>query len=412
MKLKFITTAMMLAPLFVTSFSYSKFVNAQATAEIVKEAVEKGPNNGRLLRDGDFAIELAIFEEGVEPEFRIYSTKGQTKLAAEDVEVNIKLTRLGGVVDDINFFVENNYLRGDMVIYEPHSFQVTLTAKYAGATHQWSYDNFEGRTAISDDIAQAMLIKTQSVESRVFNETLKVYGKLTLAPNAVRHISARFEGEIKKLHAVLGQKVNKGQLLMTVESNESLQAYKIYAPIDGTVTQQSAGVGEQTNNRQLLTISDTSQLIAQLGVFPMDQEKIKLGTSVKITTLGSKKVIETELFDTLFDVNNEQAKLYRARVNNTDGLLRAGQFISAEILVDRYKVPLAVKADGLQSFRDFTVVYAKFDEQYEVRMLELGRKVGAWVEVLGGISSGTEYVAQNSYIIKADIDKSAASHDH
>jgi cobalt-zinc-cadmium efflux system membrane fusion protein len=114
----------------------------------------------------------------------------------------------------------------------------------------------------------------------------------------------------------------------------------------------------------------------------------------------------------LFDVNSEQAKLYRAQIDNSGGSLRAGQFISAEILLNRYKVPLAVKVDGLQSFRDFTVVYAKVDEQYEVRMLALGRRVGSWVEVLGGISAGTEYVAKNSYIIKADIDKSGASHDH
>ena len=324
----------------------------------------------------------------------------------------MKLSRLGDVTDDINFYVENNTLRGDMEIYEPHSFQVQLTAKYAGKTHQWSYDNFEGRTTISDSIAEAMLIKTEAVSSRTFNETLKVYGKLKLAPNAFRHISARFPGEIKELHAVLGQKVKKGQLVMTVESNESLQAYPVYAPISGMVTTQNAGAGEQTNNRQLLTISDTSTLTAELAVFPMDQDKVKLGALVNITIPASEKVITTTLFDTLFDVNTEQAKVYRAKIDNTKRLFNVGQLISAEILVGKYEVPLAVKADGLQSFRDFTVVYAKVDEQYEVRMLELGRKAGAWVEVLGGISAGTEYVVKNSYIIKADIDKSAAAHDH
>ena len=68
--------------------------------------------------------------------------------------------------------------------------------------------------------------------------------------------------------------------------------------------------------------------------------------------------------------------------------------------------------DGLQGFRDFTVVYAKVGDQYEVRMLEIGRKAGPWVEVLSGITLGTEYVALNSYLIKADIEKSGASHDH
>jgi cobalt-zinc-cadmium efflux system membrane fusion protein len=45
-------------------------------------------------------------------------------------------------------------------------------------------------------------------------------------------------------------------------------------------------------------------------------------------------------------------------------------------------------------------------------MLELGREAGPWVEVLGGLEPGTEYVTENSYIIKADIEKSGASHDH
>lgn len=412
MKIKPIITAILFGQLTIASISYSTFVHAQSTVEPVKEEVEKGPNNGRMLRDEDFAIELAIFEDGMKPEFRIFATQGKTKLAIKDVEVNVKLTRLGSVVDDINFFVENDYLRGDMEIYEPHSFQVTLTAKYANKTHQWSYDNFEGRTTISDDIAQAMQITTETVGSQVFNETLKVFGKLKITPNAIRHISARFPGEIKTLHAALGQRVKKGQLLMTIESNESLQTYEVHAPMAGLITNQDIGVGEQSNNRRLLTISDTSKLIAELAVFPMDQAKVKLGSLVNISIPGSEKTIKTQLFDVLFDVNTEQATLYRAEVDNSDGSFRAGQFISADILLSSYEVPLAVKADGLQAFRDFTVVYAKVDEQYEVRMLALGRKVGPLVEVLGGISAGTEYVAKNSYIIKADIGKSGASHDH
>ena len=75
-------------------------------------------------------------------------------------------------------------------------------------------------------------------------------------------------------------------------------------------------------------------------------------------------------------------------------------------------MPLAVKRTGLQTFRDFTVVYAQIGNEYEVRMLELGRQDGEWVEVLGGIEQGTRYVSANSYLIKADIEKSGAAHDH
>ena len=76
------------------------------------------------------------------------------------------------------------------------------------------------------------------------------------------------------------------------------------------------------------------------------------------------------------------------------------------------QVKLAVRQSAIQRFRDFQVVYARFGDTYEVRMLELGRRNREWVEVLAGIEAGTEYVTQNSYLIKADIEKSGASHEH
>jgi membrane fusion protein, heavy metal efflux system len=45
-------------------------------------------------------------------------------------------------------------------------------------------------------------------------------------------------------------------------------------------------------------------------------------------------------------------------------------------------------------------------------MLELGRADATRVEVLAGLEAGARYVTQNSYLIKADIEKSGASHDH
>jgi membrane fusion protein, heavy metal efflux system len=99
-------------------------------------------------------------------------------------------------------------------------------------------------------------------------------------------------------------------------------------------------------------------------------------------------------------------------MQNTQGQFLPGSFITAEVVVAKRTVPLAVKTSGLQPFRDFTVVYAQVGESYEVRMLELGVQNGDWVEVLGGLKPGTRYVTENSYLLKADVEKSAASHDH
>jgi len=82
------------------------------------------------------------------------------------------------------------------------------------------------------------------------------------------------------------------------------------------------------------------------------------------------------------------------------------------VTIAEHAVPLAVRRAGIQGFRDFQVVFARFGDTYEVRMLELGISDAEWVEVSGGLSAGTEYVTGNSFLIKADIEKSGASHDH
>ena len=350
--------------------------------------------------------------DGVPPEFRVYATLNNVAIPLERVDLNIKLTRLGNVIDDINFYAENDYLRGDTEIVEPHSFVVTVTAQYEGKTHSWSYENFEGRTRIASEMAEALNISTEVVSQQTFHETLQVYGKLTLAPSAKRNISARFPGEVKKLFVELGQAVKKGQLLARIESNESLQNYEIQAPIGGVVTAQYTTSGEQAKDNVLLTITDTSELIAELGVFPMDLDKVKPGAAVRIKVPDQESFTDAVLFDSLFEVGANQAKIFRARINNQDGIFSPGQFVSGLISLDKYEVPLAVKTRALQPFRDFTVVYAKIGETYEVRMLELGRRAGTWVEVLNGIPAGTDYVVDNSYLIAADIGKSGASHDH
>jgi cobalt-zinc-cadmium efflux system membrane fusion protein len=107
-----------------------------------------------------------------------------------------------------------------------------------------------------------------------------------------------------------------------------------------------------------------------------------------------------------------QSVVARTSVDNFDGRWRPGMTVAAEVIVNARQVPLAVKESGLQRFRDFTVVFARYGETYEVRMLELGARDGTYAEVLGGIKPGTPYVSEQSFLIKADVDKSGASHDH
>ena len=372
----------------------------------------KGPHGGRLLIDDDFILELAIFETGVPPEFRVWLSKGGEAIRPDDVALNVTLTRLGNEKDEIGFTVQDDFLRGDMVIYEPHSFVVTIEASHLGKSHRWQYDNFEGRTKIGSDVAEAFGLETEIAGPATVVEAIKVYGFVVPNSEKVRRISARFEGVVQSVGVSVGDRVIAGQKLAEIESNESLKTYPVTSPIAGVVTARRVNPGEQTNGRELFTVMDTSDVWAEFAVFPTDLPRVKPGQRVRVDmaagSLQRQGVIA--LLNTTAEPN--RSVLARVVLDNADGALIPGAYLTGKIQVAEHQVPLAVKRTGLQSFRDFTVVYALINDEYEVRMLDLGRQDGEWIEVLGGLEIGTRYVTLNSYLVKADIEKSGASHDH
>ena len=383
-----------------------------ASVDAATDDYPEGPNGGRLLESGDFAIELSIYESGVPPEYRAWAYSEGELLPPSALDLSVVLTRLGDVRDNISFDPEGDYLRGDTVIYEPHSFVVSVNASYQGQQHSWEFDSLEGRTTISPAMANAMGLATEVAGPATLTQTLKVIGETVSTPESVRQISARFEGAIQDVYVSVGQAIEVGQRLLTIESNSSLQPYTMNAPISGTVVRRMANPGEQTNGRVLLEILDTSTVWAELAIHPSQRSTVKVGMPVTVTSpiSGSTTLGQIDSFDLAVRAN--QAITARVLIDNDANLFAPGSFVTASIETGQFEVPLAVKRVGLQPFRDFTVVYAKIGNTYEVRMLELGREDDQWVEVLGGLEPGTTYVTTNSYVLKADVEKDGASHDH
>jgi cobalt-zinc-cadmium efflux system membrane fusion protein len=58
------------------------------------------------------------------------------------------------------------------------------------------------------------------------------------------------------------------------------------------------------------------------------------------------------------------------------------------------------------------VVYLSDGHAFQAMPVELGKHDAKYVEVLSGIEPGDHYVSKHSYIIKADVEQSGASHDH
>jgi cobalt-zinc-cadmium efflux system membrane fusion protein len=378
-----------------------------------EESVARGLHGGRLLIDDEFELEITVYAQGLPPEFRVYAYHDDQPVAPDKVTLDIELKRLGNKLDHIRFTPQQDYLRGGTVIYEPHSFEVTANATYRDKSYSWQYDNFEGRTRIPEQIAQEMGIGTELAGPVTLTETRTLTGRVQTNPNRLSRVRPRFAGVVKAIRHELGDVVSAGDILATVQSNESLQDYHVKAPINGLIVKRDIQVGEATGDEPLFVIADLSEVWVELDVFVRDLEFIQKDQAVVVETLDGKYQKSARI-DWLSPLTAHASQSVRARVtvSNQDGALRPGQFIRGHVTVAEHAVSVAVRQAALQRFRDFQVVFARFDDFYEVRMLELGRRNRDWVEVLGGIESGTRYVTENSYLIKADIEKSGASHDH
>lgn len=386
--------------------------NAEAEGSAPTE-YEKGAHNGRLLKDGDFAVEMTIFEDGQEPQFRVYPTMDGKPVDAKTVDLTITLKRLGGGVDRFAFKPEKNYLAGQGVVEEPHSFDVEVVAVEGGKRHVWKYASPEGRTRITAAAAKSGGVMIERAGPATIGETRELVGTVQLATTARSEVRAQFPGKVVAVYKAVGDSVRRGQLLARIESNESLQIYPVYAPASGVIAERNANVGNVAFDQPIFVITDPGQTTVVFNIFPRDLTAIQPGQRVVIETLDGQPVADSQLSGYLPEGNAEAGTaLMRASLPNPAGRWRPGMALRGKVIVNAVTVPLAVRTEALQRFRDFTVVFANYGEDYEVRMLTLGRKSPEWTEVTGGLATGTPYAAKGSFLVRADVEKSGASHDH
>lgn len=375
---------------------------------------ERGPHRGRMLRDGNFAIEVTIFEDGVEPEFRLYAYRDDKPVRPQDVQIAVELTRLGGQVDRFAFTPQDDYLRGGGVVREPHSFDVKVRATEAGRTHNWAYASYEGRTTITADAARAGGVRSERAGPATIAELIDMSGRIEITPEGKADVRARMPGVILSMQGELGQQVRRGQVLLRVESSHSLQTYTITAPISGTIVEKNANIGDVTGDRALFVIADPTQLHAEFFVYPRDAERVRVGQAVSLRSLSGEAKL-TGSVEAILPTADLASQTVLAHVHlppSAANQFRPGMGIEGAFSISQTQAPLAVRTKAIQRFRDFDVVYARVGDSYEVRMLELGRRTPEWTQVLGGLEPGTDYVTDGAFLIRADIDKAGASHDH
>jgi cobalt-zinc-cadmium efflux system membrane fusion protein len=172
---------------------------------------------------------MTIYETGVRPHFRVYALDGSGRpISPREVQLAVELHRLGGRVDRIAFVPEADYLRGEGVVDEPHSFDVKLKATRNGRTHDWSYSQVEGKVQLADDTIASAGIEIRAVGPRLMTTTLEVPGEIKADETRLAHVVPRLQGVVIEVLKKEGDRVRQGELVAVINSRELADAKSAY----------------------------------------------------------------------------------------------------------------------------------------------------------------------------------------
>ena len=267
-------------------------------------------------------------------------------------------------------------------------------------------------TEISSYYIQVSGIKSEAAGSQNLAQIDTLFGVISPVQDQVFSLHATFPSMVEKIFVQVGDQVKKGQILARLSNIQTLQSYTLKSPSNGEVTSRSVNTGNRIDAEEMLQVSDLSKVWVNLSAFPENIERLKEGQRAKIYDLHDHENAIGEISYIAPQMSGGHIARARAIIDNQQGHWRPGMHIKADVEVSTRTIPIAVKIDALQTMEDKTVVFKRHGNKFETTPVEVGEKDGQWAEILSGLSAGDNYVSENSFLIKADILKSGASHDH
>jgi cobalt-zinc-cadmium efflux system membrane fusion protein len=424
----------------------------------------------------------------VPPQFRLYLYESDEPLPPSAAKVTLTLARLGAPAEIHHFKPEADYLIGDQIVEEPHSFDVMIAAEWKGKNFKWKYSQAEFRVEMPDETLKSIGVEILAAGPATIKPTLKLWGEIVFNEHTIVQVVPRLPGIVVAVHGHHGMKMKKGEVLAVIESQmlaelrsqylvaqkrlalaqttyerekklwedkisaqqdylaaqtqqseaeialdlaavklrslgvrpeskpseENLARYEIRSPVSGLITEKAVALGQTLKeDDHIYTVADVSTVWVALTVYPKDLGVINVGKKATIKATALDLVGEGEItFITPLIGAQTRTAMARVELENKDGNWRPGMFVTAELITEDIRVPVAVSAEAIQTMGDWTVVFGRYGQYFEARPLELGIGDGRMIEVLTGFRAGEQYAAGNSFAIKAELGKSGASHDH
>jgi len=227
---------------------------------------------------------------------------------------------------------------------------------------------------------------------------------LTQAKNqyelAQRHLDALMAvSKQQELKSAAGQLQSaKGKYLGAAAQ---LSYSEIRSPINGVVTDRSLYPGEMAAaGTPLLTVMDTSSVIARAHI-PQDQAALlKIGDKATITIPGEEDPIEGKVtvVSPALDPNSTTVEVW-VQAKNPTGRLRPGTSVQISMLARAVQNSLVIPAAAVLTAPDGSnyVMIAGSDNKAHQKTVKTGIRQGDQVQILEGLAEGERVITSGAY---------------
>jgi membrane fusion protein, heavy metal efflux system len=193
-----------------------------------------------------------------------------------------------------------------------------------------------------------------------------------------------------------------------------LTRYEVVAPLAGTVIEKHIAVGELLkDDTEAFVVADLSTVWVDLNVPPKDLPLVRKGQRVTVTADSLVRAAEG-VVSYIGPIVSEESRTAVTRVvlPNPDGRWRPGLFVTATLAVGDTAASVLIPKTALQTIDGKPSVFVQTSEGFTPRPVTLGRADGTHVEITAGLQAGERYAATETFVLKADLGKGTASHDH
>lgn len=212
----------------------------------------------------------------------------------------------------------------------------------------------------------------------------------------------------------------KSRLSALGAASASNGRYVLTAPISGLVSKKDLVLGENVQLAdQLFTIDQLDQLWLEFIAPSSEFAAIAPNQQIEFKSLQTGNIFKAQILSLNSEADVLTGRLQvRAKVLSKASELRPNLMVNVQLQQAGASHALRVLKSAVQKIdgKDAVFVASEHNQKIEftVQPVLLGQISGdgQWVEVQSGLTQGQQYAAQGSFLLKSELEKGEASHEH